>query len=274
MLPHLGSTGQSHKMQKLQTRAEPCQWRSFHPEKSIQLTNNAMTTDSTENVNPGTGSPSGSAPPPAHRAYKTPPPLPPDDDDDAPSPPPPAYRASRPPPPPPPDDDDDDDDTPPPPEPVPQRSGTVQSPTGQRNQYRPVMPSPPHDTEILKFNLPAYLKVKGCDVELSDDERMLSSRCPLHESESFCLTARLTNNVWRWNCSACGAYGTIIDLGAKLYHLDTKGSDFTKIRERLTEELRGVKLSVPSFPRSGTNYQKSGAVPSAQTPPSRDTNKL
>lgn len=40
-----------------------------------------------------------------------------------------------------------------------------------------------------------------------------------------------------WRCFACGAGGSIIDLGSLLYGLEPRGRDFFRIRERLLAEL-------------------------------------
>jgi hypothetical protein len=40
-----------------------------------------------------------------------------------------------------------------------------------------------------------------------------------------------------WHCYGCGGGSTIYDLAAKLWGLDTRGSDFIELRARLSELL-------------------------------------
>jgi hypothetical protein len=58
-------------------------------------------------------------------------------------------------------------------------------------------------------------------------------RCPLHDDHSPSL--QLYDHSWY--CFACRIGGTIYDLGAHLYGLETKGHEFLQLRQRLADEL-------------------------------------
>jgi hypothetical protein len=77
--------------------------------------------------------------------------------------------------------------------------------------------------------------------------------CPLHEDRTPSLHV-YPDPEHGWHCYGCNQGGTIYDLAAKLSGLDTRGSDFTELRARLTELLLPAG-AVPSgqrgLPRRG-----------------------
>jgi hypothetical protein len=65
-------------------------------------------------------------------------------------------------------------------------------------------------------------------------ERKIS--CPLHEDRTPSLHV-YPDPKRGWQCYGCNQGGTIYDLAAKLWGLDTRGSDFIKLRARLSAEV-------------------------------------
>jgi len=77
--------------------------------------------------------------------------------------------------------------------------------------------------------------------ELLTGEEMSPSgmvRCPLHEDRTPSLRA-YDDVAAGWYCFSCAAGGSIYDLGAALFELGTRGSDFIELRRRLAAALLG-----------------------------------
>jgi hypothetical protein len=60
--------------------------------------------------------------------------------------------------------------------------------------------------------------------------------CPLHEDRTPSLHV-YPDPKRGWQCYGCNQGGTIYDLAAKLWGLDTRGSDFIELRARLSAEV-------------------------------------
>ena len=61
--------------------------------------------------------------------------------------------------------------------------------------------------------------------------------CPWHEDWNPSL--HVYDDDRGWYCFQCGAGGSIIDLGARLYGLEPRGRGFHDIRRRLAADLLG-----------------------------------
>ena len=68
--------------------------------------------------------------------------------------------------------------------------------------------------------------------ELGRDRKVL---CPLHDEDTPSLHVYADERGWY--CFGCGRGGSIIDLAAALWGLDTRGRDYIEIRRRVTALL-------------------------------------
>lgn len=62
------------------------------------------------------------------------------------------------------------------------------------------------------------------------------ARCPFHEDRTPSLHA-YDDPARGWMCFGCGAGGTIIDFGARLYGIEPRGHGYHDIRQRLAAQL-------------------------------------
>lgn len=63
--------------------------------------------------------------------------------------------------------------------------------------------------------------------------------CPFHEDRTPSL--HVYDSADRgWTCFGCGRGGSVYDLAAELWGYSTRGREFVRLRERLTEELLGA----------------------------------
>ena len=60
--------------------------------------------------------------------------------------------------------------------------------------------------------------------------------CPFHEDRTPSLHVYL-QPAEGWHCYGCGRGGSVYDLAAGLWQLDTRGPDFLALRARLREQL-------------------------------------
>jgi hypothetical protein len=76
--------------------------------------------------------------------------------------------------------------------------------------------------------------------------------CPLHDDRTPSLHV-YPDPRQGWHCYGCQQGGTIYDLAAKLWRLDTRGSDFLELRRRLAELLAAAPAAhAPAAARAGT----------------------
>jgi hypothetical protein len=66
-------------------------------------------------------------------------------------------------------------------------------------------------------------------------------RCPFHDGDR--TPSLQTYPDGSWCCFGCGRGGSVVDFAAGLWGMGTKGRDFLRVRDRLAEELLGVRLA-------------------------------
>jgi len=84
------------------------------------------------------------------------------------------------------------------------------------------------------LNIAPAIYVQALTGQAVPRDRKIS--CPLHEDRTPSLHV-YPDPEHGWHCYGCNQGGTIYDLAAKLSGLDTRGSDFTELRARLSKLL-------------------------------------
>lgn len=119
----------------------------------------------------------------------------------------------------------DDWGAPPPPR-VPPRPEWNESWERRAERYRRFGAEPADDLRELDFV--TYVTALGCELV---GERC---ECPVEGCEGSSLSVRqLREDATAWACFRCNGGGTIYDFAGALWGLETRGSDFREIAERL-----------------------------------------
>jgi hypothetical protein len=108
-----------------------------------------------------------------------------------------------------------------------------------------VEPRDPRGDPLLTIPPTIYVPVL-VGMPLNRDRKVA---CPFHDDRTPSLHAFGPGRGWR--CFGCGARGSIFDLAARLWGLQTRGSDFRELRRRLTDTF-GVETPGLRATRRGT----------------------
>jgi len=97
----------------------------------------------------------------------------------------------------------------------------------------------------LKLLLPDYLKRIGSLLVFRDHRQLqFLATCPLHNDQYPSLTAKKKGDVWQWFCHPCAVGGTVLELHARRFKLDTK-TQFPQICREVAKILQGIPLEIP-----------------------------
>jgi len=111
---------------------------------------------------------------------------------------------------------------------------------------------PQVNAATLKLLLPNYLKRIGSLLLFQDHRQMqFLATCPLHNDQHPSLTAKKKGNVWEWFCHPCAVGGTVLELHARRFKLDTK-TQFPQICREVAQILQGVSFQIPPTDHSTT----------------------
>jgi hypothetical protein len=105
--------------------------------------------------------------------------------------------------------------------------------------------SPYVNAAALKLLLPDYLNRIGCrPVFQGHGQVQLLATCPLHSDQHPSLAAKKSGDVWEWFCQPCSVGGTVLELHARRFKLDTQ-TQFPQICREVAQILQGIPFEIP-----------------------------